>query len=380
MARTKKAQEPAPQSAASVAVGTGWLDRALTQIAPAMSTRTTLPALAGVKITPYGDGLTIAGTNLELTAEVAIPGAAHGDPFVVHYGMLRQALSSIGDEMAAISLTYDAPNVRIGGNGALTLRALPIEDFPNMPEAEGVKVVTECGSFVDRFLRISTMASSDQVRPVLCAVLMELQDGVLHLTATDSYRLASVSVPTLGPTGESLKRIIPTQMAKALKPFADTPGPLRITIGDTQVSFAMPNGLILTTRTVEGEFPNWRSLIPTGQPVGRLEVTTRLLTAISAGEPFLPSGTGMRITFAEDESVLSTGGQDSAEWQRSVRTSWVGESLTVGYNPVYLRSILSLAGTGALFHLVDGLKPSWATWTEPDGSQGVSLVMPVRLQ
>lgn len=379
MARTRAAQVPAPQTATTVTVATARLERALKQLAPAISNRATLPALQGVKITPHGDHFTVAGTDLELTAEVQIPGAAHGDPFVVHFGVLREAVHSAGDDMAAISLEVDGTSLRIGGNGTLTMRTLPLEDWPTMPEPEGVKVVAECSVLIDRFLRTATCSSDDTSRPVLTSVLFELGDGALTLTATDSYRLASMGVPVLGPTGESLKRCIPARVVAALKPFAKAQGPLRMVFGESAVSFTLPTGLTFTTRIIEGEFPNWRSLIPQKEPAGRLTVTRRLLDAIKASWPLTPSSTALKVAFAKGESVLTAGSQDSHDWRRPVVTSWDGEPLDAGFNPFYWHSVLALAGPDAVFQVLDGLKPAWVTWTEEDGSKGVSLVMPVRL-
>jgi DNA polymerase-3 subunit beta len=224
--------------------------------------------------------------------------------------------------------------------------------------------------------QIARAASRDEARPVLTGVLVEVSREGCMLVATDSYRLA-VRELVATADGEA-KAIVPERaLSEAGRAAAtDEKGSVQIMVDESQVSFRA-GGLTLTSRLIEGEFPNYRQLLPEGHE-SRLTVSRQqLLEAVTRVGLMARDTTPVRLEFNALGVKLSSSSPDLGQAVETVEARYEGEDLTVAFNPGYLRDGLTAAvGESVRLDVRDGLKPG-VIHGETDAF--TYLVMPVRL-
>jgi DNA polymerase-3 subunit beta len=260
----------------------------LKAVLPAVATRSGLPILLGVRLEASDEGLVIEATDLELTVRrlvresVAVKAAGS---VVVPAKALAKAVAAMAEPEIALE---SAPNDgRAGldvraGTRTVTLQSWAIEDWPAVPQVAGIDAIAsiDASAAADAFGRASLCASGDEARPVLTSVALFFQEDPpsVEVVATDSYRLgvAGIPLPTAPRASES-PLLVPARAIRLLANQLKGVGgavhirALEASGGDAPraplVAFALPDAE-WTVRTVEGEFPNWRQVVP--EPGGGL--------------------------------------------------------------------------------------------------------------
>ena len=353
------------------------LSEALQTVQRGVSSRPGIPALTGVRMEAVEDGrLTLMTTDLEVSARLSIdvqvsePGVA-----LVPARLIGDTVKSLSD--APVDFETDQSQARLrcaAYEGAL--RLLPVEDFPAMQEPSGVRIQVEANRFSEAVSQVGRAASRDEARPVLTGVLLEVSREGVVLVATDSYRL---SIRELVASAESeAKAIVPeralTEAGRAAG--ADEKGSVELFVDESQVSFKV-GGLTLTSRLIEGEFPNYRQLLPDVHE-SRLSVSRQqLLDAVRRVGLLARDTTPVRLEFNALGVKLSSSSPDLGQAVETVEARYEGEDLTVAFNPQYLADGLTAAvGEAVRLDVRDGLKPGVV---RGDGDEFTYLVMPVRL-
>ena len=336
-----------------------------------ISSRPGIPALTGILVSDGGYGtVTLSSTDLECSVSVRIDGRgkAFVEPFLVPAKPLSDALKSCHGD--TVTLTVADERVQVGG---ASLRLLPAEDFPGLqhPEAEVARL--DAQTFADTVKRILPAVSTDYARPVLTGMLVEY-DGTLSLTATDSYRLHT------SDEGESLigwKSIVPGRALRTVAGWVGRKDTDRLTLYADETQVTMSYGAwSLTSRVIEGDFPNYRQLIPERDPNGSsVSYGPDLVETLKAAARFAGSNVSpVKMTLAPGETPLLT--VDSPDLGRFAQTSegtYVGEPGTYAFNATYLHDAVKAAGDTGTIELRDGLRPLVIRGAV------TALVMPFRL-
>jgi DNA polymerase-3 subunit beta len=236
----------------------GWVLRSV-------SSRATLPALGGVLFDANGPQLRLAGTDLELAGEATIDAKIDEKGSVVLPGrVLGEIARSLPEGAVRIESSGGQAKLTCGA-AEFTLRALALEDFPNLAAPEGAPSgKLDASLFAAAVGQVTRAASHDEARPVLTGTLVDVTPDKITLVSTDSYRLSVREIAWSGPS-TPLKRVIPARALSEAARASDGDGEIEITLGESQASFAVA-GRRLTTRLIEGEFPNWSQLIPAELP------------------------------------------------------------------------------------------------------------------
>lgn len=353
------------------------LSEALQTVQRGVSSRPGIPALTGVLIEAGGGGeLTLTTTDLEVSARITIevtvaePGAA-----LVPARLLADTVKSLSDAPVEFESDRSQAQIRCAAYEG-SLRLLPVEDFPGLQEPSGTRVSVEAGAFADAVGQAARAASRDEARPVLTGVLVEISREGVVLVATDSYRLA---VRDLVATADGEARAIVPERALSeagRAATADEKGMVEIVVDEAQASFRI-GSLVLTSRLIEGEFPNYRQLLP-DQHESRLVVSRQqLLDAVRRVGLFARDTTPVRLEFNALGVKLSSSSPDVGQAVEAVEARYEGDDLTVAFNPQYLIDGLSAAtGESVRLDVRDGLKPGVV---RGEGDEFTYLVMPVRL-
>jgi DNA polymerase-3 subunit beta len=353
------------------------LSEALQTVQRGVSSRPGIPALTGVLLEASESGrLTLTTTDLEVSARLAIDVQAH-EPGIalVPARLLGDTVKSLSNAPVEFETDQSQARLRCAAYEG-TLRLLPAEDFPGLQEPGGTRVTAEAGTFGEAVSQTARAASRDEARPVLTGVLVEINREGVVLAATDSYRLA---VRDLVATADGeAKAIVPERaLSEAGRATgSDEKGSVEILLDESQVSFRV-GGLTLTSRLIEGEFPNYRQLLPESIE-SRLTVSRQqLLDAVRRVGLLARDTTPVRLEFNALGVKLSSSSPDVGQAVETVEARYEGDDLTVAFNPGYLIDGLTAAvGESVRVDVRDGLKPG-VVRGEDEGF--TYLVMPVRL-
>lgn len=353
------------------------LVEALATAQRATSSRATLPVLSGLRLSLAGNTLRLTGSDLDLTitTEIEVSGGTDGVA-VLPAKMAVDIVRSL--EGGAIDVEADGDEARIsGGRSNFRLHAIPADEFPNLVDPVGEQVTLTAADLAEGLKQVVRAASTDESRPILTGVLLAAEGQGLRMVSTDSYRLAVRDLPGTAALKEDQTVLVPSralnELARALHDDED----VTLILGERDASFQV-GVLHLTTRLIEGEFPNYRGLIPSAQP-NRLNVDRQaLLDAVRRVRLMARENSPVRLTMTTDQLELRAVTLDVGEASEQLDASYQGDELTVAFNPEYLVDGLEVTpGDEVSLETVDSLKP--ALLRPLDSEDFLYLLMPVRV-
>ncbi len=353
------------------------LVEALAPAQRATSSRATLPVLSGLRLSLAGNTLRLTGSDLDLTitTEIEVSGGTDGVA-VLPAKMAVDIVRSL--EGGAIDVEADGDEARIsGGRSNFRLHAIPADEFPNLVDPVGEQVTLTAADLAEGLKQVVRAASTDESRPILTGVLLAAEGQGLRMVSTDSYRLAVRDLPGTAALKEDQTVLVPSralnELARALHDDED----VTLILGERDASFQV-GVLHLTTRLIEGEFPNYRGLIPSAQP-NRLNVDRQaLLDAVRRVRLMARENSPVRLTMTTDQLELRAVTLDVGEASEQLDASYQGDELTVAFNPEYLVDGLEVTpGDEVSLETVDSLKP--ALLRPLDSEDFLYLLMPVRV-
>jgi DNA polymerase-3 subunit beta len=344
-----------------------------------VSTRTAVQILGGILLSAEGGRLTLAATDMELSLRASLEATVEGEGAVVVPGRLLVELARLlPDVEVAIEQRADEGIIHVrSGAFESRLNTYTAEDFPRLPDVETLeRHAVDRDALLETISRVSRSASRDESRPVLTGILVRFEPGKLVMAATDSYRLSVMETAIEGAVPE-LEAIVPARALQELARIAQGAEQLELGVHENQVVFGV-DGTWLTSRRIDGQFPNYRQLIPEAfeheVPLARdevLDVVRRIAVMAQRNSP-------LRLRFAEGELTISARTQDVGEAEESLPVSFAGETLEIGFNAEFLRDgIESVVGETLHFRLISPLRPCVL---QADGSDDfLYLIMPIRL-
>lgn len=371
---------------ANTMVGTGMkvvcqrddLAQKLGVVARAVSTRANVQILSGVLLRAEAGRLNLAATDMELSLRSSLEAQVEGEGSVVVPGRLLVDLVRLlpeNDVTFEHRVEENVLRVTCGPSSA-TLNTYAAEDFPRLPDLDAVGTFTvDRNSFLDTVSRVARSASRDESRPVLTGILVRFEAGKLVMAATDSYRLSVKETALEGDTPD-LEAIIPARALGELARIAQDGDTVELGVHENQVVFATGDAW-LTSRRIDGQFPNYKQLLPEGfehevtLPRGEiLDVVRRVGVMVQRTSP-------IQLRFAEGELTVFARTQDVGEAKESVPVQFSGDPLEIGFNADFLREgIESIAADEIQLRLISPLRPAVIEGDEDDPTY---LIMPIRL-
>ncbi len=347
------------------------------------STRSPIQTLAGVLLKVDEGRAELEATDMELGVRVglAIEEASPGQA-VIPGRLLLDVIRSLPTDQLSLEYRSATQDVEVvAGPSKFHLRTLPPEDFPKLPEApaEGTMTVPT-GAFVETIARVARAASRDETRPHLTGVLVTASDRDLRMVATDSYRLAVRETQLEESLEASLEANVPARTLQELGRIAG--GTSSETIGvaalENQVVFTVDD-VVLSSRLVEGRFPNYQQLLPEAYEHELRVSRDELLEVVRRVGLLAQKNAPLRLSFSEGALDVSAQTPDVGEASESLPVPFAGEPLEIGFNPEFFRDGLESAESEELIlKLISPLRPGLIQSGE-EGSDFLYLVMPIRL-
>jgi DNA polymerase III subunit beta len=261
------------------------------------------------------------------------------------------------------------------GSASYTLQTFNAEDFPRLPDLGETQTFSVArGPLLETITRVARAASRDEARPVLTGVLVQFAGDKLVMAATDSYRLA-VKETSLGGPATDLEAIVPSRALQELARIAGDADEIAVGVQENQVLFSVGD-VWLTTRRIDGQFPNYRQLLPESFEHELTISRVELLEVVRRAAVMIQRATPLQLRFADGEVTVIARTQEVGESQESLPVPFTGEPLEIGFNAEFLRDGLdSVDGDDVKLKLISPLRPA-VLEGEDDFTY---LVMPIRL-
>lgn len=346
------------------------------------STRSAIQALAGVQFEATGSTCELRATDMDvglrvpLSAEIVREGT-----LVLPARLLLDVVRSLPAPAVSIELRPAEQDAElISGNAKFNIRTLRSEDFPPFPERDPESALSiPADAFVSTVQKVAGSASRDETRPVLTGILVSASERELRMVATDSYRLSVKETLLESPLRSSFEVNVP---ARALQELARVAAhvdddQLEVSVRQNQILFVM-GGVTLSSRLIDGQFPNYRQLLPESFE-HELRISAAELTEVVRRISLLAlKNAPLRLAFAEGELTVSAQTPDVGEARESLPVAFAGEALEIGFNPEFLRAGLEAIDEGdVLLKLISPLRPGLIE--AADESRFQYLIMPIRL-
>ena len=351
---------------------------ALGVVSRAVSTRTSVQILSGVLLEALDGELRLAATDMELSLRATVGAQIEGDGAIVLPGKTLVDIARLlpADEVVIEHRPSESVVHITSGSASYTLHTYNPEDFPRLPDVTSVQTFAiDREALLETIQRVARAASRDESRPVLTGILVQFGGGKLVMAATDSYRLA-VKETELNGSAPELEAIVPSRALQELARIASAGDTVDVGVQDNQVVFGT-EGIWLTTRRIDGQFPNYRQLLPEQFEHELTIPRSEVLEVVRRAAVMIQRATPLQLRFSEGELTVIARTHEVGESKESMPVGFSGDTLEIGFNPDFLRDGLeSVDGDDIRFKLISPLRPAVL---QGDGDEFTYLVMPIRL-
>jgi DNA polymerase-3 subunit beta len=264
------------------------------------------------------------------------------------------------------------------GESLFDLHSLPAVDFPQLPAPVGEGFTVGKAGFLETVDRVAPSASRDETRPVLTGVLIHFTKNQVRMVATDSYRLSVKETPIESSAPSSLQAIVPARTLMELSRIASGVPEDTITIVPTenQILFQV-GGVFLISRLIDGQFPNYRQLIPETFDYEVAVDHDELLEAVRRVGLLAQKNAPLRLRFADNTLTVSAESQDVGKAHEAMPVQYGGDDLEIGFNPEFLEAgVAAVKEETVYLRFISPLRPGLLKGASDDF---LYLVMPIRL-
>jgi DNA polymerase III subunit beta len=348
-----------------------------------VSTRTTLPILSNVLLRAEGTRLELTATDLDVTITCSVEatvkkGGATTLPVKKLFGIARE----LGG--AEIDMETDDKNVTAVrcGPSFFKVRGLGAEEFPPLPKFKDDRKVKLPQEGIRGMLKKTAFAiSNDESRYVLNGIFFSLKEHKLTMVATDGRRLALVDEEVDVPANSQGEFIVPAKAVNELSRLIQEKGEVEIRFTDNQAAFTLSDdkggSILLITKLIEGNYPNYRQVIPSETKERIALPREEFLHALRRAEIMTSEKqNSVKITFTKNNLSITANSPDVGEARETMAVSYKGKDLAIAFNPGYvIEPLTALTNDEVFLELIDELSPGVL---KINGSF-LYVVMPMRL-
>ena len=245
------------------------------------------------------------------------------------------------------------------GKTVIKLMGMAKNDFPKVPGFEGHNPITLSQPLLRQMIRMTAFAvSRDEARYVLNGVLFAFHDKTLRLVATDGRRLALIEKELEKASGITKNIIIPNKTIQELNHNLGDAGTVELQVKDNQLQFKIGQ-TIITSRLIDGEFPNYEQVIPKKSKEQVWVDTQQFLSAARRASIFTnQESQSVKIDLTRNRLVISKSTADVGEVREEIDAEYGGVDFSIGFNPNYLIDVLkNISEDKIQFGLTDPEKP-----------------------
>lgn len=362
-----------------LSVARGELLDALSVVGKGLSARSTLPILSGVLLTASNGEIQLQATDLEVSVKRTCPALVESEGQIVVPGkLLTEIVRSLPDAAVTIETEGEIAHIRCL-HSSFTVKTLNAADFPKFPEVVVEETVSLPSSVLSSVVKkVSKSVSRDETRATLTGILVVVEGPSLRMVSTDSYRLAISEVMMEGELESGLNVVIPGRALDEITRLAAESEEMRIGLTENQVVFEFGQ-TVFVTRRIEGNFPNYKQIIPKESSTSVEVSGEELIAAVKRVSLMALHNSPIKLQVSIEDQTLSLSAmtQDVGEASEDVMVKAEGGDAGIAFNHSFLMDGLSSAGTETVrIEIKDHEKPGLIRSAEEDGFRYV--LMPVR--
>jgi DNA polymerase III subunit beta len=348
-----------------------------------VSTRTTLPILSNVLLRAEGDRLEFTATDLDVTVSCAVeakvkkPGASTV-PVKKLFGIVRELSNS------EIDIEVDDKHMCMvrSGPSFYKINGLSADEFPPLPKFKEEKKVALPQETIRGMMKKTSFAvSTDESRYVLNGIFFSLKDHKMTMVATDGRRLALVDEEIDVSEQSQGEFIVPAKAVNELNRLLGDKGEVEVRFAENQASFTLKDdkgsGVLIITKLIEGNYPNYRQVIP-GETKERIALAREeFLHALRRAEIMTSEkSNSVKLSFGKNKLEITANSPEVGEAKESIAINYKGPEMAIAFNPKYMIDPLNaLANDEVFIELIDELSPGVLKINGPF----LYVVMPMRL-
>jgi DNA polymerase-3 subunit beta len=345
--------------------------------------KSTLPILSNILVEALENKLKISATDLDISITASI------DCTVTKKGaaaLPARILFDIIKELPEAEISVETTGSRVElkvPNGSYKIASVAAEDFPKLPAVNTKKEIKiGAGDLVGMIRKTTFACSDDETRPALNGVLWQTKGEKMQMVATDGHRLAKMAVDNKRLKGMYEDVIVPPKVLNLIPKFvASDDQEIGIIFGENNIIFNLGD-IVLTSRLLEGPYPNFEQVIPSDNDK-KLTVAKDELTGAVRRVSILSNALTHQVKFSIKDSTvtLSTTNADvGGEGKEMLQCDFVGDEIDIGYNANYIAEILGkIDSDEVVFELSTSVSAGVVYGTDIAKDDFLCLVMPLRL-
>ncbi|MDD5166403.1 MAG: DNA polymerase III subunit beta [Candidatus Omnitrophica bacterium] len=325
-----------------------------------ITSKATLPILSNILMETQKEGLRLTATDLDIGISCVIP------VNIQEVGAITIPAKRFGDIIKG--LPGDDVSVNTKKNNLVTIETescqfkimgLASEEFPVLPTFKDTEVIKIEQVNLKRMLNLTSFAVSfDETRYVLSGILFKIHKNKIVLVATDGKRLAIMEQELKGNIDKDIQIIVPIKTIQELIRNLKDEGEVSLSLGSNQALFDLGT-VVIISRLIEGEFPDYRQVIP---PVSETKLLLKreefLLAVRRAALLSTPDYQAVKLEIFKNKLVVSKSTPDVGESREELSIGYQGKEMVIGFNPVYLIDVLkNLQNENMELEITDGEKP-----------------------
>jgi len=325
-----------------------------------IATKAALPILSHILLEAQQDNLRLTATDLDIGISCVIPVDAQ-EPGAITIPAKRfgDIIRELPGENVDISTKKNNSVIIETENCQFKIMGLAREEFPKLPEFKDKEVIKLEQSALKQILSLTSFAVSfDETRYILNGILFKIQKNNLVLVATDGKRLAIMEKALQHNLEKEIRFIVPIKTIHELNRNLKEEGELSLILGTNQVLFDL-GGVVIISRLIEGEFPDYQQVIPPASENKMQADREQFLLAVKrAALLSTPDYQAVKLELFKNKLVVSKSTPDIGESREEIPVEYPGKELLIGFNPNYLIDVLkNLSGEKIVLELTDSEKP-----------------------
>ncbi|CAI2547228.1 Beta sliding clamp [Apilactobacillus kunkeei] len=363
----------------------------INMVSRAISSKTTIPILTGLKLTVSNEGLILTGSNADVSIETVIDkNDADNELIIEEEGSIvlpARFFSGIVKKLPSDKMTLSVANgfqtEITSGTSSFTINGLDAADYPHLPEIENDNEISLSGDVFKEIINQTVIAVSNQEsRPILTGVHFVLKDGTLFAVATDSHRLSQRKVALPDNQGEYDVIIPGSSLSELSKMISDDTENVKMKITENQVLFTI-GSTYFYSRLLEGTYPDTSRLIPKESETNVQFDAYELLGAIERASLLSHESRNnvVKLTIKANVKQVTISGNspDVGNVEEEVESKEVaGNDLEISFNPDYMKDALRAFGHSMInVSFTSSLRPFTLVPSE-DAENFIELITPVR--
>ena len=367
------------------------LVQSVQDVMKAVSSRTTIPILTGIKIVANSEGVTLTGSDSDISIESFIPAEEDGKEIVEIQQSGSVVLQARFFSEIVKKLPMDIVEIEVGNQHSTTIRSgkaefslngLDAEEYPHLPQIEEENMFKIPTDLLKAMIRQTVFAvSTSETRPILTGVNWKLENSELICIATDSHRLA-LRKAAINTESQSLYNVVipGKSLSELSKILDDTSDLVEIVITENQVLFKAKN-LLFFSRLLDGNYPDTSRLIPSESKTNLTINSKEFLQAIDRASLLAKEARNNVVklsTITDGMIEISSNSPEIGKVSEEIQSSEIqGEELKISFSAKYVMDALkALEGTEIIINFTGAMRPFVIRTTQDDSM--LQLILPVR--